>query len=188
MELLLGIFSAFGLSASAGLNAYIPLFIIGTIAHFFPQAFKLASPFDLLANPWILIVLGVLITIEFLADKIPAVNHLNDIIQTFIRPTAGAIAFASAAQVLTDVNPFISLVCGLLVSGGVHAAKAGLVRPAVTAVTGGAGNVPVSILEDIVSTITSILAIVLPVIIACIVILATALLLYWLWRRARAGI
>lgn len=188
MELLLGIFSAFGLSASAGLNAYIPLFIIGTIAHFFPQAFKLASPFDLLANPWILIVLGVLITIEFLADKIPAVNHLNDIIQTFIRPTAGAIAFASAAQVLTDVNPFISLVCGLLVSGGVHAAKAGLVRPAVTAVTGGAGNVPVSILEDIVSTITSILAIVLPVIIACIVILATALLLYWLWRRAQAGI
>lgn len=188
MELLLGIFSAFGLSASAGLNAYIPLFIIGTIAHFFPQAFKLASPFDLLANPWILIVLGVLITIEFLADKIPAVNHLNDIIQTFIRPTAGAIAFASAAQVLTDVNPFISLVCGLLVSGGVHAAKAGLVRPAVTAVTGGAGNVPVSILEDIVSIITSILAIVLPVIIACIVVLATALLLHWLWRRARAGI
>lgn len=188
MELLLGIFSAFGLSASAGLNAYIPLFIIGTIAHFFPQAFKLASPFDLLANPWILIVLGVLITIEFLADKIPAVNHLNDIIQTFIRPIAGAIAFASAAQVLTDVNPFISLVCGLLVSGGVHAAKAGLVRPAVTAVTGGAGNVPVSILEDIVSIITSILAIVLPVIIACIVVLATALLLHWLWRRARAGI
>lgn len=188
MELLLGIFSAFGLSASAGLNAYIPLFTIGIIARFFPQAFKLASPFDALANPWILILLGVLIIIEFLADKIPAVNHINDIIQTFIRPTAGAIAFAAAAQVLTDVSPFVSLVCGLLVAGSVHAAKAGLARPAVTAATGGAGNLPVSILEDIISTITSILAIVLPVIIACILVLSTALLAYWLWRRARAGV
>ncbi|MCX7755220.1 MAG: DUF4126 domain-containing protein [Anaerolineales bacterium] len=188
MELLLGIFSAFGLSASAGLNAYIPLFTIGIIAHFFPQAFKLSSPFDLLANPWILILLGVLIIIEFLADKIPAVNHINDIIQTFIRPTAGAIAFAAAARVLTDVSPFVSLVCGLLVAGSVHAAKAGVVRPAVTATTGGAGNVPVSILEDIVSTITSILAIVLPVVIASVLVIATSLFVYWLWRRAKAGV
>ncbi|GAB4486792.1 MAG: DUF4126 domain-containing protein [Anaerolineales bacterium] len=187
MELLLGVFSAFGLSASAGLNAYIPLFTIGIIAHFFPQAFKLAAPFDLLAHPWILIVLGVLIIIEFLADKVPAVNHINDIIQTFIRPTAGAIAFAAAARVLTDVSPFVSLVCGLLVAGGVHAAKAGMVRPAVTATTGGAGNVPVSIAEDIVSSITSIIAIVLPVIIACVLVLSTALFIYWLWRRARAS-
>jgi hypothetical protein len=187
MELLLGIFSAFGLSASAGLNAYIPLFTIGMIAHFFPQAFKLSTPFDALANPWILILLGVLIIIEFLADKVPAVNHINDIIQTFIRPTAGAIAFAAAARVLTDVHPLVSLGCGLFVAGGVHAIKAGLMRPAVTATTGGAGNVPVSILEDIVSTVTSILAIVLPVIIACILVLTTALLIYWLWRRARVA-
>ncbi|PWH18660.1 MAG: DUF4126 domain-containing protein [Anaerolineae bacterium] len=187
MELLLGIFSAFGLSASAGLNAYIPLFTIGIIAHFFPQAFKLAAPFDLLANPWILILLGILIIIEFLADKIPAINHINDLIQTFIRPTAGAIAFAAAARVLTDVSPFVSLVCGLLVAGSVHAAKAGVVRPAVTATTGGTGNVPISILEDIVSTITSILAIILPVVIASFLVIVTALFVYWLWRRAKSG-
>jgi len=187
MEMLLGIFSAFGLSASAGLNAYIPLFIIGVIAHYFPQAFKLATPFDTLANPWILVLLGVLIIIEFLADKVPAVNHINDIIQTFIRPAAGAIAFAAAARVLTDVSPVISLACGLLVAGGVHAAKAGVVRPAVTATTGGAGNVPVSILEDFVSTVTSILSIVLPVIIAGLVVLLTALIVWWLWRRSKAS-
>ncbi len=187
MEMLLGIFSAFGLSASAGLNAYIPLFIIGVIAHYFPQAFKLAVPFDTLANPWILLLLGVLIIIEFLADKVPAINHLNDLIQTFIRPAAGAIAFAAAARVLTDVSPVISLVCGLLVAGGVHAAKAGIVRPAVTATTGGAGNVPVSIAEDLVSTITSILAIVLPVIIAGLLALTAALLVWWLWRRSKAS-
>lgn len=185
MGLLLGIFSAFGLSASAGLNAYIPLFIIGVIAHY-TNWFKLSPPFDTLANPWILILLGVLIIIEFLADKVPAVNHINDLIQTFIRPTAGAIAFAAAAKVLTDISPVISLACGLLVAGSVHVAKAGLLRPAVTATTGGAGNVPVSIAEDIVSTITSILAILVPVIVACILMLLTAYIIWRMWRRSNA--
>ena len=34
MDLLLSIFSAFGLSASAGLNAYIPLLVVALIARF----------------------------------------------------------------------------------------------------------------------------------------------------------
>jgi hypothetical protein len=184
MELLLGIFSAFGLSASAGLNAYIPLFTIGVIGHY-TDWFKLSPPFDTLANPWILILLGVLIIIEFLADKIPAFNHINDLIQTLVRPVAGAIVFAASAKVLTGISPAVSLACGLLVAGSVHVAKAGLFRPAVTATTGGAGNVPVSIAEDVVSTITSVLAVVVPVIIACLVVLLTAVLLWWLWRPSR---
>jgi len=185
MELLLGIFSAFGLSASAGLNAYIPLFTIAVIAHY-TDWFKLNAPYDVLANPWIIILLGVLIIIEFLADKVPAINHINDLIQTFIRPVAGAIVFAAAAKVLTDVSPLLSLACGLLVAGSVHVAKAGLFRPAVTATTGGAGNVPVSIAEDVISTLTSILAVIVPVILACILFLFTALLVWWLWRRSNA--
>ncbi|HMZ07436.1 MAG TPA: DUF4126 domain-containing protein, partial [Anaerolineales bacterium] len=68
MELLLGIFSAFGLSASAGLNAYIPLLVIGVIAHYSPKTLNLNQPFDMLANPWILVLLGVLVLIEMVAD------------------------------------------------------------------------------------------------------------------------
>jgi hypothetical protein len=185
MELMLGIFSAFGLSASAGLNAYIPLFTIAVIAHF-TDWFKLNAPFDTLGNPWIIILLGVLIIIEFLADKIPAFNHFNDLLQTFVRPVAGAIVFAASAKVLTGISPALSLACGLLVAGSVHVAKAGLMRPAVTATTGGAGNIPVSIAEDIVSTITSILAVIVPVIVACMFVLFTALILWWLWRRSHA--
>jgi hypothetical protein len=185
MELLLGIFSAFGLSASAGLNAYIPLFTIAVIAHY-TNWFKLNAPYDVLANPWIIILLGVLIIIEFLADKIPAFNHINDLIQTFIRPIAGAIVFAAAAKVLTGVSPVLSLACGLLIAGSVHVAKAGVFRPAVTATTGGAANIPVSIAEDVISTVTSILAVIIPVIVACILVLFTALLIWWLWRRSSA--
>jgi hypothetical protein len=183
MEMLLGIFSAFGLSASAGLNAYIPLLVIGVIAHYSPQTIKLAQPWDLLANPWILILLGVLVIIEMVADKVPAVNHINDMIQTVVRPAAGAIAFAASAKVITDVNPIFALACGLLLAGGVHVAKAAALRPAVTATTGGAGNVPVSIAEDIVSFITSVLAVVIPFVVGALLILLLALVLWWLWRR-----
>ena len=182
MELLLNIFSAFGLSASAGLNAYIPLFIVGLLAHY-TDLIHLQKPWDTLANPWILILLGVLLIIEMLADKVPAVNHINDLIQTIVRPAAGAIAFAASANVITDVHPVLALACGLLVAGSVHAAKALAVRPAVTATTGGAGNVPVSILEDIVSTVVSFLSILLPVIVGTLLIVVLALVIWWLWRR-----
>jgi Domain of unknown function (DUF4126) len=184
MELLLGIFTAFGLSASAGLNAYIPLLVVGVIAHYFPNTLNLATPFDLLANPWILILLGVLVIIEMIADKVPAVNHINDLVQTIIRPVAGAIAFAASANVITDINPVLALACGLLVAGSVHTVKAAAVRPAVTATTAGAGNVPVSIAEDILATITSVLAVIIPLIAGTLLIIFLVLVLWW-WASRR---
>jgi hypothetical protein len=183
MELLTGIFTAFGLSASAGLNAYIPLLIVGLVARY-TNLLNLNAPWDTLANPWIILLLCVLVLIEMLADKVPAVNHINDVIQTFIRPTAGAIVFAASANVVTDINPVLALAAGLLVSGTVHAAKAGALRPAVTATTGGAGNVPVSIAEDIVSSVLSILSILIPILVGVLAIVLLAFIIYWLQRRA----
>lgn len=175
----LGIFTAFGLSASAGLNAYIPLLVVGVIAHY-TDWIELSAPWDLLANPWILILLGILLIIEMLADKVPVVNHINDIIQTFVRPTAGAIAFAASANVITNLHPVLALAIGLLVAGSVHTAKSAVVRPVVTATTGGAGNVPVSIAEDVASTVISFLSIVVPVLVAVVVfVLAAWLILHW---------
>jgi hypothetical protein len=183
MELLTGIFSAFGLSASAGLNAYIPLLVVALLARF-TNLIKLNPPWDTLANEWVIGLLVVLSLIEFFADKFPAVNHINDVIQTFVRPVAGAIVFAASAKVVTNIHPALSLAAGLLVAGSVHAVKAVAVRPAVTATTAGAGNVPVSIAEDVVSTLLSILSVVVPVLIAMVVILFTAWVIWLLWRRA----
>ena len=126
----------------------------------------------------------VLIVIEFFADKVPAINHANDLIQTIIRPVAGAIVFAASAQVITEIHPVISLAAGVLIAGGVHTVKSAAVHPAVTATTGGAGNVPVSIVEDIISTILSILSIVIPILVGMIVILLTSWIVWLLWRRA----
>ena len=182
MEMLLGVFTAFGLSASAGLNAYIPLLVVGVIAHY-TDWIVLNNPWDLLANPWVLIVLGILVIIEMLADKVPAVNHINDAIQTFVRPAAGAIVFAASANVITDISPVLALISGLLVAGSVHAVKSVAVRPVVTATTGGAGNVPVSIAEDIISTVMSILAIVIPILMAIMLIVMVVLFFQWRQRR-----
>jgi Domain of unknown function (DUF4126) len=124
------------------------------------------------------------VIIEMLADKIPAVNHLNDLVQTLIRPAAGAIAFAASANVVTNVSPVLALACGLLVAGTVHVAKAGALRPMVTATTGGAGNIPVSIAEDVVSTILSFLAIALPIVVGTLLIILAAFIIYWLYRRS----
>lgn len=185
MDLFASVFSAFGLSASAGLNAYIPLLVVSLTGRFFPDVIKLNSPWDTLTSWWIIGLLVILSLIEFFADKVPAVNHVNDAIQTFIRPAAGAIAFAASANVISDVHPVLALAAGLLVAGSVHAAKSGLMRPAVTATTGGAGNVPVSILEDLIATAVSILAMIIPVLVAAIVIIAVSLIVYWIWIRAK---
>lgn len=165
------------------LNAYIPLLVVGSIAHYFPNTLTLSQPFDLLANPWILILLGILVIIEMIADKVPAVNHINDIIQTIIRPVAGAIAFAASANVITDVNPILALACGLLVAGSVHTVKSAAIRPAVTATTAGAGNIPVSIAEDVVSFTASILAVMLPIIMGTILVILFALIIWWWMGR-----
>lgn len=182
MELLTGIISAFGLSASAGLNAYIPLLVIGVLAHY-TKLIHLSSPWDVLANAWILILLGVLVCIEMLADKIPAVNHINDVIQTIIRPVAGAIVFAASAGVLTDVHPVLALACGLLIAGSVHVVKSVAVRPAVTATTAGAGNVPVSLAEDVIATVASFLSIIMPLLLGLLLIIFTVLVVIWFRKR-----
>jgi uncharacterized membrane protein len=176
------IFSAFGLAASAGLNAYIPLLIVALLARF-TNLIHLSSPWDALTSWWTIGLLTVLALVEFFADKIPAVNHINDAIQTLVRPAAGAIVFAASSGVASDVHPVLSMAAGLLVAGTVHTVKAAAVRPAVTATTGGAGNIPVSIAEDILSTFLSILSILIPVIIAVILVMLTALFVWWLWRR-----
>ena len=179
---LTSIFSAFGLSASAGLNAYIPLLSIAVLAKF-TNLIELSSPWDALTSWWIIGLLILLSAVEFFADKFPAVNHVNDIVQSFVRPTAGAIAFAASADIITDIHPVLSLAAGLLVAGSVHAVKSLAVRPAVTATTGGTANIPVSIMEDVISTILSILSIVIPVLMACLLILITSFIVWKLWRK-----
>ncbi|MDX1435208.1 MAG: DUF4126 domain-containing protein, partial [Anaerolineales bacterium] len=73
---------------------------------------------------------------------------------------------------------------GLLVAGSVHTVKSAAVRPAVTATTGGVANTPVSILEDVLATFLSVVAIVVPIMLGSFIVLFAAFVIWLLWRRA----
>lgn len=176
------ILAAFGLSASAGLNAYIPLLVVSLLAKF-TDLIKLSEPWSAMESWWIIGLLIVLSTVEFVADKVPAVNHVNDAVQTLVRPTAGAILFAASANVITDISPVLSIAAGLLIAGSVHVIKSVAIRPAVTATTAGMGDVPVSIVEDVVSTSVSLLSVILPVVIGVLMLLLAIWIIWWMTRR-----
>ena len=185
MESMLGIFSAFGLSASAGLNAYIPLLVVALMARF-TNLVKLNAPYDLLTNWWIIGLLVVLSLVEFLVDKIPAIDHINDIVvQTFVRPAAGAIVFAASTNVVSDINPVLALALGLLMAGSVHAVKSVAVRPVVSAATASVGDVPVSFAEDVTSTTLSVMSIVVPVVVMILVVLFFTWAFWFLFLREK---
>ena len=179
MDALFSVFTAFGLSSSAGLNAYVPLLVVALLARF-TGLVTLQPPWDAMTSWWVIGLLAVLLLIEVLVDKVPAVDTINDVIQTFIRPAAGAIVFAANAGVVGDTHPVLALVCGLLVAGGVHAAKA-TARPVVTATTGGMLNPVVSTLEDVLALVTAIVSIVAPI----LGVLILLLIVVWLVRRLR---
>lgn len=176
--------TAFGLSTSAGLNAYIPLLVVSLIARY-TDLVTLREPWDALTSGWVVGVLVLLLLIEIFVDKIPAVDSVNDVIQTIVRPAAGAILFAASSNVISDIHPVLALICGLLLAGGVHAVKT-TTRPLVTGLTGGAGNALVSTTEDLLSAITALLAVLLPVLLTVLLMLCAVIIGWWLWQRQRA--
>ena len=161
---MLNIVTAFGLAGASGLNAYIPLLIVALVAYFplNDPILKLAEPYNQIGSWWAILIISVLLVIELLVDKIPAVNTLNDGIQTFIRPAAGAILFAANADIVTGIHPALALFAGLLIAGSIHGVKT-TARPVVTATTGGTGNWAVSIVEDVTALALTLLAIFIPI-------------------------
>ncbi|MFD0582153.1 DUF4126 domain-containing protein [Dactylosporangium darangshiense] len=181
-----------GLATSAGLNAYIPLLAIGLLARY-TDLITLPSNWSWMENGWTLTIVAVLLAIEFVADKVPMIDHANDVIQTFVRPTAGGLAFgaASSSQTVTVSDPgsfftshqWVPIVVGGAISLGVHGMKAAS-RPVINATTVGFGAPVASTIEDFISVTLSVVAIVLPV-----VVLLFLLLMFlgfgWLMRRRK---
>ena len=188
LELLTGA----GLATAAGLNAYIPLLAVGLSARFLDWV-QLPPAWAWLSNEWVMLVIGILLVLEIVADKIPAVDSVNDIIQTVVRPTAGGILFgtgtASETVAVTDPasfftsNAWVPVAIGVLLSLTVHVGKT-MARPAANAMTAGLAAPVLSGIEDLVSVVLTFLAIVLPilVIVGIIGVIAGGIALI---RRAR---
>jgi hypothetical protein len=130
---------------------------------------------------WFIAILVVLLIIELVADKIPGADHVNDIVHTVVRPAAGAVIFAAEAGTIDWIHPGIWATIGLVMSGGVHGAKA-LARPVVNLSSAGVGAPIVSTIENLVSTVLAIVAILLPIL-AVILMAVFGWMLYRLFRR-----
>lgn len=165
-----------GLSAAAGLNAYIPYLLVAVLARF-TDVIELPASYAWIESSWSIGISAVLLVSELVLDKIPVVDHINDAVATLIRPTVGGLIFAAttaAAEVDTSAwmqeNPWVGVVLGALVAGVVHTGKT-LARPAVNLGTAGLGTPVVSAAEDATSVTLSLLAIFLPVLVIVMVAL-----------------
>lgn len=172
-----------GLGAGAGVNAYATLLVFGLLSRFRPGMFSgdLAHFF---ASTPVLIGLAVLYTIEFVADKVPAVDHVWDVIHTFIRPAAGAlVAWAASSNQVPHGAVIVASILAGSAALGTHVAKA-TVRAASTATTAGIGNPVLSVIEDVFAFVNALIAIFLPVVIAAVIV-ATTIVFLRLRRRPR---
>ena len=182
MDGLIQILTSLGISSPAGFNAYLALLLVGLGGKF--GWITLNSPYDLLQSPGVLVGLAVLLTIEVVADKVPALDSLNDIVGTLVRPASGAILFAAGNEVITDPAPVVSYILGGLAAGGLHAFKAGT-RPVWTATTGGLANPVVSVFEDLFVGAVVILGMLVPVLAVLVLVLLLGLASYLILRMRR---
>ncbi|QGN59119.1 DUF4126 domain-containing protein [Nostocoides sp. HKS02] len=178
-----------GLSAAAGLNAYIPFLVVALIARF-TDYLTLPQGYAWIESWWAIGIGAVLLLAEVVLDKIPAVDTVNDAVQTFIRPSMGGLIFAatSAAGNLDHStwmtqNPWVGVVLGIVTSGLVHGGKT-LARPAINAGTLGFGAPVASTVEDGASIGLSLVAVFVPVLVI-VLLVALAWVLGWLWLTVR---
>lgn len=180
-----------GLAASSGLNAWVPLLALGLIARY-TNVLTLPQEWSWLTNGWVLGIFAALLLLEFIADKVPLLDSVNDIVYTVVRPTTGGIAFGAGSTTVTTTDPgelaeggsWIPIAVGAALALIVHLLKA-LVRPALNALTAGVGAPFVSTAEDFTSVMMSLAAILLPVLVVFFLV-GLGLFFWWaLRRRAR---
>lgn len=150
-EAILALVAALGLSSTAGIRAVATLFAIGVASDINVGGHPLLAlngHFTVLGSVPMLILLGVLTVVEIIIDKVPGLDHINDIVQTVIRPVVGAVIVAGTANSLSDSNVWIAAAVGAVLAFAVHATKS-TTRAASTATTAGIGNPVLSILEDL---------------------------------------
>lgn len=175
-----------GLSAAAGLNAYIPFLIVGLLARF-TDVINLPGGWQWIESWWALGIGTLLLISELVLDKIPAVDSINDVAGSVIRPaTGGLVAAATQSAGALDHSSFmqdhqwVAFLGGLVLAGVVHVGKSSA-RPAINLGTVGLGAPIVSTAEDASSLSLSLIAVFVPI----LVIVALILLAWGLWKYAR---
>ena len=174
---------ALGTAWTSGINLYATVTVLGLLQKF--GATKLPGGLDTLDNWWIIGVAGGLYLIEFFADKIPYVDSVWDVVHTFIRVPAGAVvAYAATNQLDPSITIPATLVGGSLAFAS-HGTKAAA-RIGANFSPEPVSNWVLSLVEDAIAFIGTLLAVFAPLIIAAVLVIFVVLFLWFLPKVFRA--
>lgn len=184
------VLSGLGLAAAAGVNAYVPMIVLGLFVRY-TSVLDMPAQWTWLGNGWLLLALLALLLVELVTDKIPVLDHLNDLVHTLVRPVAGGVVFAAiAARGEPDTataGPLVAtFAAGLVLALAVHIAKAAG-RAVVNRSTRGAGAPVLSTVEDLCALLIALVAILAPVLMVLVVAGGSALAV-WIVRQRRQGL
>jgi len=185
---MIAVLTGMGLSAAAGLNAYIPFLIVALIAKY-SDFIVLPSAYGWMESWWAIGIGTALLITEVVVDKVPAVDTVNDAVQTFIRPSMGGLltaATAGAAELDNSAwmaqNPWVGVLLGVVVAGLVHAGKTAA-RPAANVATFGLGAPVLSTVEDGTSVGLSLIALFVPALVVVALVAVLGALGWLVWRN-----
>lgn len=177
---------ASGLSWASGFRLYATIFAVGILSKF--EVVTLPDSLDILSNPIIIGISGILMVVEFLADKFPYIDSIWDGLQAFIRIPAGALLAMGA---INSNDPLIASLVAILggsLSGITHATKASgraLINTTPEPVT----NITTSVAEDGLWLAGGWLALVYPMFFLGILLILVIFMLWLLpkiWRGLRS--
>ena len=172
MDLLGTLSLAMGSSWVSGINLYAAVATLGLLGRF--ADLKLPGDLDVVTNWWVIGVAAGMYVIEFVADKVPYVDSVWDVVHTFIRVPAGA---ALAAASFGDYHRGVQLTA-LLLGGGLalssHGTKASS-RMAINTSPEPVSNIAASLFEDAIAVGSIVLAVFYPVVLILIVLFGLVL-------------
>ena len=174
---------AMGSAWLSGINLYAAVLALGLLQRF--NMAHLPGDLNVLSEWWIIALAGALYVIQFIADKVPAVDSAWDAVHTFIRVPAGAVLAAGA---FAHFEPSVRI-AALLIGGGVALSSHGLktsTRLAVNASPEPVSNIVMSVAGDVVTFGSAILMVFHPVVILVIVAISVAVTIWLVPRIFRA--
>jgi hypothetical protein len=176
-----------GLSWASGLRLYLTVLLVGVFARL--GIVHLPDTLASLASPWVIGVAAALTIVEFLADRVPALDTLWDAIHTFIRIPAGAVLAAGSLGHADPALLTIAALAGGTLAGSAHLAKAGT-RALINLSPEPFSNWIASSTEDVLVVVGLLLALFVPLLFLALMVgfLAFALwALPRLWRGVQGG-
>lgn len=168
--------TAMGSAWLSGINLYATVVTLGLLERF--HLVRLPGDLSILGNWWVIGLAGGMYLVEFVADKIPAVDSVWDAVHTFIRVPAGAILAATAFAEFDPGIKWAAMILGGGVALGSHGAKAAT-RLAANTSPEPVSNIVLSVGEDIFTFGSTIVMAFFPIVILVVVVIFL-ILLVWL--------